>query len=144
MSIAIESAHAEDLPSILRLVTAQHLPADGLADHLGTTLVARRDGEVVGSVAIEMYPEAGLLRSVAVAGSLQGQGLGRSLTDAAFSLARARGLRALYLLTTTADGYFPKFGFEQIQRDEVPVSVRTSVEFTSACPSSAIVMRARL
>ncbi len=144
MSIVIESARVDDLPAILRLLGAQHLPVDGLAAHLDTTLVARRDGEVVGSVAIEMYPDGGLLRSVAVDGGLHGQGLGRSLTSAAFALARERGIGALYLLTTTADGYFPRFGFERIQREDVPASVRTSVEFTSACPASAIVMRTRL
>lgn len=144
MNIAIEPARAEDLPAILQLLRDQKLPEDGLADHLKTTLVARRDGLVVGTVAIEMYADGGLLRSVAVAGTLQGQGVGRSLTDAAFNLAKARGLRALYLLTTTADGYFPKFGFERIQRDDVPASVQTSIEFTSACPASAIVMRSHL
>ena len=144
MNIAIESAHAEDLPAILQLVSAQKLPIDGLADHLDTTLVARTDGEVVGSVAVEIYPDGGLLRSVAVAEHLQGQGLGRALTEAAFEVARERGLSSLYLLTTTAETYFPRFGFERIQRADVPASVQTSVEFTSACPSSAIVMRKRV
>ena len=51
---------------------------------------------------------------------------------------------ALYLLTTTAERYFPKFGFERIERAEVPLSVQTSIEFTSACPSSATVMRKQL
>ena len=52
--------------------------------------------------------------------------------------------QALYLLTTTAEGYFPKFGFERITRAEVPPSVQASVEFATACPASAIVMRKRL
>lgn len=142
--IIIEPARAEDVPSILELLGEQKLPADGLGDHLPMTLVARKGGQLVGSVAVEMYAEGGLLRSVAVAAGLQGQGVGRSLTGAALALARDRGLRTLYLLTTTADWYFPKFGFEQIQRADVPASVRQSVEFTCACPSSAIVMRRRL
>jgi choline dehydrogenase-like flavoprotein len=50
----------------------------------------------------------------------------------------------VFLLTTTAEGFFPRFGFEQITRDEVPPSVRGSVEFQSACPASAIVMRRQL
>jgi amino-acid N-acetyltransferase len=142
--IVIEPARPGDLPAILELLSQQKLPADGLSDHLETTLVAKSNGKVVGSVAVEMYDDGGLLRSVAVAAELQGQGVGGSLTDAAFALARHRGLRALYLLTTTAERYFPKFGFEPISRDEVPRSVLTSVEFTAACPSSAVVMRSRL
>ena len=48
---------------------------------------------------------------------------------------------AVYLLTTTADGFFPRFGFSRITRDDVPDSVKGSVEFRSACPASAVVMR---
>ena len=47
-------------------------PLDGLADHLATTLVARRDGAIVGSAALEMYPDGALLRSVAVAPTCRG------------------------------------------------------------------------
>jgi amino-acid N-acetyltransferase len=50
----------------------------------------------------------------------------------------------VFLLTTTAERFFPRFGFEEIARDEVPASVQASVEFQSACPASAIVMRKRL
>jgi amino-acid N-acetyltransferase len=47
----------------------------------------------------------------------------------------------VYLLTTTAERFFRTFGFERIERAAVPQSVQTSIEFTSACPSSATVMR---
>jgi N-acetylglutamate synthase-like GNAT family acetyltransferase len=39
---------------------------------------------------------------------------------------------------------FPGFGFEQITRDREPPPVRESVEFHSACPASAVVMRKQL
>jgi amino-acid N-acetyltransferase len=49
-------------------------------------------------------------------------------------------MRALYLLTTTAEHYFPAFGFERTTRDRVPYAVRATSEFRSVCPDSAIVM----
>jgi amino-acid N-acetyltransferase len=58
--------------------------------------------------------------------------------------ATARGFRELYLLTTTAEEFFPRFGFERIGREEVPAAVRESVEFRESCPASATVMRLRL
>ena len=88
--------------------------------------------------------DGALLRSVAVDPREQGQGLGHRLTDAAIDLARTAGAPNIYLLTTTAEGFFPKFGFERIARADVPAGVRTSVEFTSVCPSSATVMRKSL
>ena len=142
--ITIEPAVAGDLPQILDLLKRQALPPDGLAEHAATTIVARRDGRVVGSAAIEMYSDGGLLRSVAVDDAVKGQGVGRALTEEIIALAEDAGLDAVYLLTTTAQGYFPKLGFEPTTRETVPLGVRSSIEFTSACPASAIVMRKRL
>ena len=142
--VNIDRACPADFTAILALLKGQALPTDGLEHHLPTTLVARQGGRIVGSVAVETYPDGGLLRSVAVAADSQGQGLGQALTSAAFAMAQDAGVDTLYLLTTTAEGYFPKFGFERIRRDEVPASVQTSIEFTSACPSTATVMRKRL
>jgi amino-acid N-acetyltransferase len=74
----------------------------------------------------------------------RGTGLGNRLTAAAIEDARRRALPALYLLTTTAERFFPRFGFERISRDDVPASVQASIEFREACPASALVMRKRL
>jgi amino-acid N-acetyltransferase len=137
----IEKARREDLDDLLELLQRNQLPEAGFRDHLDTALVARQDGRIVGSAALEIYLEGALLRSVAVAPALQGGGVGRELTSAAIDLARELHSPAVYLLTTTADKYFPRFGFERIVRSEVPMTVQTSIEFTSACPSSATVMR---
>lgn len=140
----IEPARPEDLDGVLGLLAENRLPLEGLREHLSTTLVARQDGQIVGSAALEMYADGALLRSVAVAPALQRHRLGRELTDAAIALAQQRRVPAIYLLTTTAEQYFPKFGFERIARSDVPPGVQTSIEFTAACPSSATVMRKRL
>lgn len=137
----IDRLRSNEADEVFRLLEASHLPVDGLREHLATTLVAREGGRVVGSAALEAYPDGALLRSVAVAAGRQGQGLGHELTLAAIRLAADIHAPAIYLLTTTAEQFFPKFGFERIQRTEVPAGVQTSVEFTSACPASATVMR---
>jgi arsenate reductase len=93
---------------------------------------------------LELYADGALLRSVAVDPARQGRRLGHQLTEAALRLAQSHGADRVFLLTTTAERFFPKFGFEAIARAEVPASVQASVEFQSACPESAIVMRKRL
>jgi len=140
-AIRIDRATRADAPALLELIERSHLPADGLAGHLDAAFVARDGDRVVGSAAIEIYTDDGLLRSVAVDADCRGAGLGVRLTAAAIEDARRRGLPALYLLTTTAEHFFPRFGFEPIARDEVPASVQASVEFQGACPASAVVMR---
>jgi amino-acid N-acetyltransferase len=135
-----ERARPEDANAIVALLEGNSLPTAGIRDHLAHAIVARRGDAIVGSAAIEVYPDGGLLRSVAVAPALQGSGIGHQLTFGALRLAAELKLPAVYLLTTTAERFFPQFGFDRIARDEVPASIRTSIEFTSACPSSAIVM----
>jgi amino-acid N-acetyltransferase len=107
-------------------------------------LVARDGSRIVGCAALELYEDGALLRSVAVDAAHRGTGLGSELTRAALRLAEEHGIRVVYLLTTTAERFFPRFGFEMIDHADVPDSVMRSAEFTHACPSSAIVMRTSL
>ena len=140
----IESAQKQDLPEVRALLQRLSLPLEGVDDHVETLLVAREDGHVVGTAALELYPDGALLRSVAVDPGRQGRQVGHELTEEALRLATERGAEAVVLLTTTAERFFPKFGFERITRDDVPSSVQASVEFRYACPASAIVMRKHL
>ena len=142
--MVIQVAEAGDLPAVRRLLETQHLPLDGIDEHVSTMVVAKKGSEVVGAAAVELYADGALLRSVVVDPTAQGQGLGHRLSDAALSIAKDRGTRTAFLLTTTAEKFFPKLGFEQIMRDDVPASVQASIEFQSACPASAVVMRKRL
>jgi amino-acid N-acetyltransferase len=142
--MVIQDAEASDLPAVRRLLETQHLPLDGIDEHVSTMVVAKKGSEVVGAAAVELYADGALLRSVVVDPMVQGQGLGHRLSDAALSIAKERGTHTAFLLTTTAENFFPKLGFEQIVRDDVPASVQASIEFQSACPASAVVMRKRL
>jgi amino-acid N-acetyltransferase len=141
VSVAIGTARPHDEPAILALLNASGLPLDGAADCLSSAFVAREGERIVGVAALEIYADGGLLRSMAVASSARGRGIGQALTTAVLDLAAIQDLPAVYLLTTTAEGFFPKFGFVPVSRDDVPAGVQQSIEFRSACPSSAVVMR---
>jgi amino-acid N-acetyltransferase len=142
--MVIEPATSHDLPRVRALLEQHHLPLDGV-DELGeTTIVARDTTHIVGVAALELYADGALLRSVAVDPDAQGQRVGHRLTEAALEMAHRHGAGTVFLLTTTAERFFPKFGFERIARDDVPASVQASIEFRSACPASAVVMRKRL
>jgi amino-acid N-acetyltransferase len=140
----IESATERDLPEIHALLERLHVPLAGVDEHLRTMLVAQDGEQTVGAAALALYADGALLQSVAVEPRQQGKQLGHQLTDAALRLATAHSANTVFRLTTTAEHFFPKFGFEQIARDEVPLSVRQSVEFQSACPASAIIMQKQL
>ena len=136
----IRPAGDTDLAAIEELLTQNDLPLDGVREALGTFVVAEADGDLVGVAGLEICCDDALLRSVAVSPEWRSRGVGRALVTRAISDAEARGIRALYLLTTTAEGYFPSLGFKSVERADVPEAVRATREFTVACPASAAAM----
>lgn len=136
----VRPARAADLSGVERLLAASGLPLVGVAEALPGFVVAEAEGTLVGVAGLEVCCDNALLRSVAVEPAWRSHGVGRALVTRVISDAEARGINALYLLTTTADRYFPSFGFRQIARDAVPPDVRETAEFRSACPASATVM----
>ncbi|BCS32931.1 hypothetical protein TBR22_A21550 [Luteitalea sp. TBR-22] len=131
-----------DWPAIEALLTRHALPTAGAADHLAHFVVAEQGGAITGVAGLEVYGDAALLRSVAVAEP--GEGLGTVLVTAALDHARSAGVHDVILLTTTAARYFPRFGFVPIARADVPEALHASAEFRGACPASAEAMSVRL
>lgn len=136
----IRTARGDDLPRVEKLLLASELPTDGVAGVLPTFVVAELGSDLVGVAGLEVCCDNALLRSVAVAPEWRSHGLGRALVTRVIADAEARGINALYLLTTTAERYFPSFGFTPVARDTVPEDIRQTSEFREACPASAVVM----
>jgi amino-acid N-acetyltransferase len=89
---------------------------------------------------VELYGSAALLRSVCVVDSAAGAGLGARLCDAAEAHARAAGASEMYLLTTTAAGYFARRGYRPVDRASAPAAIASSAQFRDLCPASAVFM----
>lgn len=101
----IRSASSSDHRSVLTLLQAAGLPVAGVVPTLPDFYVAEVDGRVVGTGGLEVYGPDALLRSVVVEKVARNSGLGVALVERILDDARERDLRAVYLLTTTADAY---------------------------------------
>ena len=128
------------MPAVEALLRARDLPLDGLAQHLDTFWVADAEGTVVATGGLEVHGRLGLLRSLAVQPDSEGTGLGSRITWQLLEEAVGQGLREVFLLTTNASDYFPRFGFVRLRRREVPTDVQASALF-QACPGNATAMR---
>jgi amino-acid N-acetyltransferase len=137
----VRPAGESDYRAVAELLRAAGLPLAGVPPSLTDFYVAEERGRVLGAVGLEVHGGDGLLRSAVVDPAARGTGIGLTLVDRILRHARERGLGAVYLLTTTAEGYFPRFGFVRIAREQVPDLLQASVEFREACPASAVVMR---
>jgi amino-acid N-acetyltransferase len=143
--VNLRPATAADLPAVLGLLTRAELPTQGVdTDALRDFVIAESGDTPVGVVGLEIYRDSALLRSAAVEESWRGSGVGSALIDRALALSQERGIRDVYLLTTTAEDYFPRFGFACVGRESVPKSLEASAELQGACPATAVIMRKTL
>lgn len=132
---------ADDMPRAKPLLASCELPTDDL-DDASIALVGAFDGStLVGVIGLQFCGDVGLLRSLAVAPAHRDHGVARALCDRVFEFARAREMRELWLLTTTAESYFARLGFTLVAREAAPAQVRATAQFASLCPATARVMR---
>ncbi len=137
-------AEAGDWPAVRELLSGAGLPLDGAAEAFATGVVASDGARLVGCAALEPYDGAALLRSVAVVPDKRGTGVGTRLVRELEDIARDGGATILILLTETAEPWFSRLGYTAIDRSSVPADVARSVEFGSACSSTAVAMRRTL
>jgi protein-tyrosine-phosphatase/N-acetylglutamate synthase-like GNAT family acetyltransferase len=136
--VMLRPALALDRDDARGLVERAHLPLDGVDDAFPASyIVARALGTTVGVAALERHGDAYLLRSVAIDPGVRTGGIGVALVARCLVTA---GDAPVYLLTTDAAAYFPRFGFRRCDRAEAPPAIRAHRQFTDTCPSSATCM----
>jgi len=140
----IRKATIRDLDAVEGLLSANDLPLDGVKENLSGFVVAEEGSRVIGAVGLEKFGSIALLRSAVVSNEHRGSGVGRRLVEQILEYAEKDGIEELFLLTTTAEDYFPRFGFTRTTRSAVPPAVKASAEFRGACPDTALVMTRRI
>lgn len=134
----------DDDPALRAFLADAGLPSDDVATSRQTFVVALEGGALRGSVALELFDSAALLRSLAVHGDHRGAGLGGRLLELALAIAAEKRVESLFLLTTSAEAFFARRGFETVDRSVAPEGLRGSRQFAGLCPSSAVCMVKRL
>ena len=144
-SLKITHALAEDVSAIKELLAKCALPFEDLtAKHLRHFYICQDEDALIGVVGLEPRGDAALLRSLAVRENFRGSGLGLRLVARAEEHARSLGAESLYLLTTSAERFFTRCGYEVIARGAAPKRIQATEEFASICPSSSVCMVKRL
>ncbi|VVE68191.1 Amino-acid acetyltransferase [Pandoraea pnomenusa] len=141
-SIMIRPARVVEIQQIRALLAKCELPWEDVTESagIGFLVAVATDGNIVGSVGLELSGTVGLLRSLAVAEEVRGMKIGQALVAAAEAIAREQAVDALYLLTTAASQFFARRGYEVMDRSGAPEVLQRSSQFTSICPASAVCM----
>ena len=125
----------------IALLEAAQLPTVDLTDrHLEHFFYLGPQAAPTGMIGCEMHGDDGLLRSLVVTPESRGAGAGSALVECVEAYARSQGIRAMYLLTTTAEQFFARRGYLAVARALVPESIRSTPEYSDICPASSAIM----
>ena len=127
----------------IQLLQKGNLPFEDINDHVSIYALTENE-TIIGTIGLEHDETTALLRSLSVETTERAKGHGENLVQFIEKEALAKGIHTIYLLTTTAANFFGKRGYVTISRSEVPAFIQQTSEFTSVCPSSAIVMKKQL
>jgi amino-acid N-acetyltransferase len=140
-SFGLQIASRPSLPTAIALIESAGLPVVDLTDrHLEHFFYCGPNESPTGLVGLELYGTDALLRSLVVAPKIRGTGIGLALVTHAEAYARTQGVRAMYLLTNTAERFFSQRGYRRIARGEVIPAIENTREFKELCPKSSAVM----
>ena len=129
MNINIIPAAGNDIPFITALLLDADLPPDDLETWIDNFLLLSVEGKTVGCIGLEIWGKVGLLRSFVISEEYRSKGLGIKLYNRLMDLAKEMKLTTVLLLVKGASIFFQKNGFKFIDRNEVPESVKKSIQF---------------
>jgi amino-acid N-acetyltransferase len=138
--MCINEVNQNGFSEVLALIKRNGLPIEDISTSTKLFSITK-DNEIAGTIGIEFYNQVALLRSLAVAETYRSKGIGGKLVEYIEKIAKQNAVKELILLTTTASDYFSKKAYRTIERNNVPEEIKKSSEFSSTCPSSAVIMK---
>lgn len=129
----VSQATIHDIPSLMDLIRPLeiegilvHRPREQLEMEIDHYIVIKRDGMVIASAALYCYDEEKLaeLACVAIHPSYRGSNRGNILINKIEELARKRGIKKLFVLTTKSAHFFLEKGFVPGNVEDLPKEKR--------------------
>ncbi len=128
----LRKARITDIPEIHRLVNLaagrqEMLPRalGELYDNMRDYFVYEQSGDVVGACALHIcWEDLAEIRSLCVADLFKRAGIGTALVKACIDEAKQLGITRLFALTYQTR-FFSRFGFEEVDKKELPQKIWT-------------------
>jgi N-acetylglutamate synthase-like GNAT family acetyltransferase len=136
---SLERALSGD-PVVLAWLRAVKLPTDGLVGGGANLFVLSEQGQPLAAGAIEGTGEDVLLRFVVTAPAFRGRGYGRQMVSRLSAVAKAEGVRRLWLLPGRAEAFFARLGWTASDLDRAPAEVRATAQFETHQAASSVLM----
>jgi amino-acid N-acetyltransferase len=139
--IKIMKLNRTEIPYATELLKDNELPYSDINTESVQLFSIEQDKQTIGIIGFEQYGKHGLLRSFVIEKQYRSKGLGARILSDFEKMASEQGITEFFILTTTADKFFARNGFEVFDRNAVPQLIANTTEFDSICPASAVCMR---
>jgi amino-acid N-acetyltransferase len=139
--IKIMKLKRTEIPYATELLKDNELPYSDINTESVQLFSIEQDKQTIGIIGFEQYGKHGLLRSFVIEKQYRSKGLGARILSDFEKMASEQGITEFFILTTTADKFFARNGFEVFDRNAVPQLIANTTEFDSICPASAVCMR---
>ncbi len=134
----METVKIKDISEVELLLNRYSLPTSDLKKNDKVQLFGAYQNEnLIACIGVEIYGKTALLRSLAVVSECRKEGFGKKLSEYLENYCKQKGVKEVYLLTETAEEYFEKLGFIIKKREEAPLVIKGTTQFSSLCPSSS-------
>lgn len=141
LSITVSGVRTEEHQAVKDLLSQCDLVVEDITpEKLHLFLAARKGEDLIGTIGMQKFGEAALLRSLAVAEAYRGKGIGKKLLTSVEKFARILEVKQLWLLTMTAADFFKHFGYGTAERSQAPPPIAATAEFQHHCPDTAVCM----
>lgn len=144
LNINIQPCEDEYVEDIIDLLEKSDLPVEDIDTSCIKFFTAETSSKLIGAIGLEFHGGYALLRSLAVAPKYRGNAVGQRLVSHLLTYCEEEWIDDVYLLTTTAASFFTALGFSEVDRKELPDSIKQTSEYQYACPSTSTVMHKHL
>ena len=140
----IKRLNRAEIPYARKLLKDNALPFSDIENESLQLFSIQQKNKTLGIIGYEQFGKHGLLRSFVIEEKYRSKGLGGQVLIDFEGLAAEAGIENFFLLTTTAENFFSRNGYQKFNRNAVPDQIAKTTEFNSLCPQSAVCMRKKL
>jgi N-acetylglutamate synthase-like GNAT family acetyltransferase len=130
MGIVVRKAKEQDMLQVQRLVAKAGLREEGIEQYIKSFLVVEdEDQQLIGTVGVEQYGTEGLLRSLVLDSPIWTAKLSLEFLQLTLQYAEDQKMETIYLCAKGTNALFHQLGFREVDKEDVPESIKSSPHF---------------
>lgn len=143
-NLTLKRASDKDLYKAEDILKQNDLMYEDIRSNNIELFFAYKNNIFTGIIGLERFNNLGFLRSLVILEEYRKKGCGREICIGLLNYAKSKGIKEVYLLTTTAKNFFEKINFNLVKPEKIPKAIKNTGQFSYFCPDSAACLKINL